>query len=210
MRWRSQQNEHKPVSQRLELAHPPKEPLYAEKAICAVGSPERESGAEASVPPAPRSESESRQSELTVFGRSASETVERDGGGRVGTIRILVESVIHGTVLVGSSRQPFLDAVRVLIASGYDPHCWLEAWRPGATVFALRGHLRIAAGLTVDETKTAFAKWKAFSSSAVASHSGYSEVPATTPAAAPSAHLQPPPDQPFSGTGIERKAALTR
>ena len=137
----------------------------------------------------------------------------------MGTIRILVESVdrrgrssaslLDGTVLVGC-RQPFLDAARVLIASGYDPHCWLEAWRPGATVFALRGHLRIAVGLTLDETKTAFAKWKAFSSSAVASHSGYSEVPATTPAAAPSAHLQPPPDQPFSGTGIERKAALTR
>ena len=134
--------------------------------------------------PDPLAESKSRQLELTG-------SVEPDGRGRVGTIRILVESVDRrgrssaslpedGTILVGSSRQPFLDAARVLIASGYDPDSWLESWRPGATAFALRGRLKIAAALTVDETKTAFAKWKAFSSSAVLSSSDYSEVPAIT------------------------------
>jgi hypothetical protein len=87
-----------------------------------------------------------------------------------------------------------LDAARVLIASGYDPDSWLESWRPGATAFALRGRLRIAAGLTVDETKTAFAKWKAFSSSAVSSSSDYS-VPAITLALGIDELPEPLPDQ---------------
>ena len=92
-------------------------------------------------------------------------------------------------------RQPFLDAARVLIAAGYDPDNWLEGWRPGATAFALRARLGIAAGLTVDETKTVFAKWKPFSLSAVASSIDHSEIPATTLAAAPSALLQPQLEQ---------------
>jgi hypothetical protein len=105
-------------------------------------------------------------------------------------------SLPEGLVLVDSSRQPFLDAARVLIAAGYDPDSWLEGWRPGATAFALRARLGIAAGLTVDETKTGFAKWKPFSSSAVASSIDHSEIPATTLAAAPSALLQPPLTEP--------------
>ena len=104
-------------------------------------------------------------------------------------------SLLDGTILVGSSRQPFLDAARILIAAGYDPDSWLEGWRPGATAFALRARLGIAAGLTVDETKTVFAKWKPFSSSAVASSIDHSEIPATTLAAAPSALLQPQHEQ---------------
>ena len=56
------------------------------------------------------------------------------------TIKIVLEAINRrgrssaslpdGTVLVGSSRQPFLDAARVLIAAGYDPDSWLEGWRP--------------------------------------------------------------------------------
>jgi hypothetical protein len=84
--------------------------------------------------PDPLAESKSRQLELTG-------SVEPDGRGRVGTIRILVESVDRrgrssaslpdGTILVGSSRQPFLGAARVLIASGYVS--WLESCRPGGS-----------------------------------------------------------------------------
>jgi hypothetical protein len=157
----------------------------------------------ASATPTAPSGAESCQSELTVFHRSASEIVQPDGRGRVGTIRILVEnadrrgrssaSLPDGTILVGSSRQPFLDAARVLVASGYDPDSWLESWRPGASAYALRGRLGIAAGLTVDETKTAFSKWKAFSSSAVPSCIGYSEAPASNVAPGPSGLVQPPP-----------------
>src|SRR5712672_2027465 len=135
------------------------------------------------------------------------------------TIKIVLEAVNRrgrssaslpdGTVLVGSSRQPFLDAARVLIAAGYDPDSWLEGWRPGATAFALRARLGIAAGLTVDETRTVFAKWKPFSSSAVASSIDHSEIPATTLAAAPPALLQPPPEKPseITSLAVDRGAA---
>ena len=54
---------------------------------------------------------------------------------------------------------------------------------------------RLAAALTVDETKKAFAKWKAFSLSAVPSSSDYSEVPAITLAPGIDDLLQPLPDQ---------------
>ena len=91
-------------------------------------------------------------------------------------------SLSDGTELVASSRQPFLDAARVLIASGYDPDSWLEGWRPGATAFALRGKLGIAAGLTVDETRTVFARWKPFSRSAVSASIRHSDGAAITPA----------------------------
>jgi len=50
---------------------------------------------------------------------------------------------------------------------------------------------RLAAALTVDETKKAFAKWKAFSLSAVPSSSDYSEVPAITLAPGIDELLQP-------------------
>ena len=103
----------------------------------------------ASVPPNPLLGSDHRQLELTG-------SVDSAGRGRVGTIRILVEGVDRrghasaslpdGTVLVAFSRQPFLDAARVLIRAGYDADSWLEAWWPHSTAFALRGRLRIAAG----------------------------------------------------------------
>jgi hypothetical protein len=53
----------------------------------------------------------------------------------------------------------------------------------------------MAAELTVDETRTVFALWKAFSASAVASSIDYSEDTATTLTAATSALLQPPLEQ---------------
>lgn len=54
---------------------------------------------------------------------------------------------------------------------------------------------RLAAALTVDETKKAFAKWKAFSLSAVPSSSDYSEVPAITLALGIDELPQPSSDQ---------------
>src|SRR5258707_4965341 len=158
----SQQNEHKSASQRLELAHPPKEPIYAKKAICAPGSPGQQAAVEASLLFAPLAKSD--ELEPALIRSSLPETVKRDGQGRIGTIRIILESVNRrgrssaslpdGTVIVRSSRQAFLDAARVLVAAGHDPDSWLEGWRPGATAFALRARLGIAAGLTVDETRT--------------------------------------------------------
>jgi hypothetical protein len=128
-------------------------------------------------------------------------STQRNNPRVAGTINILLEpinqrgrsraSLPDKTVLVASSRQPFLDAARVLIAAGYDPGCWLEGWRVGATAFALRARLGIAAGLTVDETRTVFAPWKPFSPSAVSSSIRHSDEAATTLADAPSALLQP-------------------
>jgi hypothetical protein len=87
------------------------------------------------------------------------EPVDRHGRSRA--------SLPDGTILVESSRQPFLEAARVLMAAGHSPDSWLEGWRPGSSTWALRARLGIAAGLTVDESKTVFAKWKPFSRSAV-------------------------------------------
>jgi len=64
--------------------------------------------------------------------------------------------------------------------------------------------LRLAAAPTVDETKTAFAKWKAFSLSAVPSSSDYSEVPAITDEL-----LQPLPDQSLD-TSADRLPSVGR
>jgi hypothetical protein len=113
-------------------------------------------------------------------------------------------SLPDGTVIVGSSRQPFLGAARVLMAMGYSPDRWLEGWGPVATAFALRARLGIAAGLTVDETRTVFAPWKPFSLSAVSSSIRHSEEAASTLAPAPSALLLAPASTAITKTGGDR------
>ena len=65
------------------------------------------------------------------------------------------------------SRQPFLDSARKLIARGHDPQTMLVMRWAGAKDWALRGSLGAAAKLTVDEHNGTFAKWKAYSRSAV-------------------------------------------
>lgn len=163
--WRSQQNEHKSAYQLVKLAHLPKELLCAKKAIFEVGSPEKQNAPGASDPSALQC-TQVRAQGAEAFPNpalgSSTGPIERDDKAAVGTIKIILvpvnrrsrscASLRDGTLLVGSSRRPFLDAARVLIAAG--------GWRPGATAFALRARLGIAAGLTVDETKTVFAKWK--------------------------------------------------
>jgi hypothetical protein len=56
-----------------------------------------------------------------------------------------------GELLVASSRQPFLDAARVLIAKGYDPAAILEMKHEGNDIVTLRGPLLKAARLSVEE-----------------------------------------------------------
>jgi hypothetical protein len=71
-------------------------------------------------------------------------------------------SLPDGTALVRSSRQPFLDAARVLVASGFDADSRLEGWWPEATTFALRARLCVAARLRVLEKsgeKPRFSLW---------------------------------------------------
>jgi hypothetical protein len=65
-----------------------------------------------------------------------------------------------------TSRQPFLDAARALIALGCQPNAILVMRHSGSSVEAIRASLQVAARLTVDECNgTRFARWKAFSNS---------------------------------------------
>jgi hypothetical protein len=66
-----------------------------------------------------------------------------------------------------TSRQPFLDAARVLVSQGYHPNTILIMRHAGSSVEALRASLQLAARLTVDEFNgTRFARWKSFLNSA--------------------------------------------
>ena len=65
------------------------------------------------------------------------------------------------------SRQPFLDSARKLLARGHDRRTMLVMRWAGAKDWALRGSLKVAAKLTVDEHNGTFAKWKPYSRSAV-------------------------------------------
>jgi len=73
----------------------------------------------------------------------------------------------------------------------------IELWRPGAPQFAMCAVLGVAARLTGDETRTVFARWKPFSSSAVASPARPGPVAATILATSLSRHLPTgPPNDP--------------
>ena len=67
---------------------------------------------------------------------------------------------VGGRVLVRSSRQPFLDAARVLVGEGHDPGMVISMRHGGSAVDALRAKLGVAARLTVNEPATRFARWK--------------------------------------------------
>jgi hypothetical protein len=68
-----------------------------------------------------------------------------------------------------TSRQPFFDSARKLIARGHGPQTMLIMRWQGAEGWALRGPLGVAAKLTLDEHNGSFAKWKSLSRSAVPS-----------------------------------------
>ena len=72
----------------------------------------------------------------------------------------------------------------------------IELWRPGAPQFAMCAVLGVAARLTVDETRTVFARWKPFSSSAVASPARPGPVAATILATSLEAPTDGPPNDP--------------
>ena len=65
------------------------------------------------------------------------------------------------------SRQPFLDSARKLLGFGQQRRTLLVMQWTGSKGWALRAPLGVAAKLTVDEHNGTFAKWKAYSRSAV-------------------------------------------
>jgi hypothetical protein len=72
---------------------------------------------------------------------------------------------LDGCVIVASSRTPFVDAARVLIARGHDPNVLLAMQRVGDDAFALRAALGIAARLAVlenDRHAPKFIRWEAY------------------------------------------------
>jgi hypothetical protein len=68
--------------------------------------------------------------------------------------------VRHRDVLLCRTAQPLLDGARRLLAEGCDPSARLVMRREGSELDALRTRVGVAAGLTVDETNTRFARWK--------------------------------------------------
>jgi hypothetical protein len=72
----------------------------------------------------------------------------------------LFEASLAGRVL-GVSRQPLLDAARVLLAEGHDPHTILAMRHAGSDTIALSAKLGAAAKLTVDEGSPYFRAWRA-------------------------------------------------
>jgi hypothetical protein len=58
---------------------------------------------------------------------------------------------LNGAVLVRASRQPFLDAARVLIAANYDPGTVMVMRHAGSDIDALRAPIGTAATLAVRE-----------------------------------------------------------
>jgi hypothetical protein len=79
---------------------------------------------------------------------------------------------IDGRAFLCTSRQPFLEAARALIAMGFRPDVVLVMRHAGSRVVALRASIGVAARLTIDEHNgTRFAPWKPFSGLAGSSES---------------------------------------
>jgi hypothetical protein len=70
------------------------------------------------------------------------------------------------------SRQPLLDCARLFLSLGANPRATIAMRRRGKDRDDLYGPIAVAAKLTVDETKTIFAKWKPFPQSAAQPESG--------------------------------------
>jgi hypothetical protein len=69
------------------------------------------------------------------------------------------------------SRQPLLDAARLLLALGCNPKAIIAQRRIGSNKDDLWAPLGVAAQYTVDEYRTIFARWKPFPQSAVSPRS---------------------------------------
>ena len=81
-----------------------------------------------------------------------------------------------------TSRQPFLDAARVLLSEGLAPETTLVMRWAASGTESLRAPVRVAAKLTVkepDRGRAYFAKWEPFAASPVAPPIASNDSPAT-------------------------------
>jgi hypothetical protein len=61
-------------------------------------------------------------------------------------------ATLDGKSIVRPTRQPFLDAARVLLALGHDPATLIEASHRGSAIVAMRSTIGEAAKWTVEES----------------------------------------------------------
>ena len=82
------------------------------------------------------------------------------------------DAVVDGELVVQSSKQPFLDAARVLLSRNIDSNSVLRVRHAGSSVNALIAKIGVAGKLTVaedDRGPPRFRSWKPFPSREVAS-----------------------------------------
>jgi hypothetical protein len=65
-----------------------------------------------------------------------------------------------GERLLCTSRQPFLDSARVLVAEGLDPDSTITMRHAGSATVALTARLGVAARLQVNEDGPRFGAWR--------------------------------------------------
>jgi hypothetical protein len=95
--------------------------------------------------------------------------------------RRVVARLAKNTRILCTSRTPFTDTARALFREGVDPKLVLSSRNAGQDYDSLRSTVGRAAKLTVDETRTAFAPWKPFPSSAVSPSIRHPAEAAITP-----------------------------
>lgn len=86
-------------------------------------------------------------------------------------------------LLVKASRQPMLDAARILLSEDYSPEDMIEMRRANRDTLDLRSRIGAAAKLTVaecDRDPPRFRRWKAFQGREGRSYSDYSARQAIT------------------------------
>jgi hypothetical protein len=94
--------------------------------------------------------------------------------------------------ILSKSRPPFTDAARSSLRESVDPKTILISRKAGLDYDSLRSTVGAAAKITVDESKTRFARWKSLSLSAVSPRMRFPNAVATPVASDAGETLQPP------------------
>jgi hypothetical protein len=87
------------------------------------------------------------------------------------------DAFVAGALIVAGSRQPFLDACRVLAAEGVPANTVVTMKHAGSVTACLRGQIGVATGLSVDEARPRFVPWRGDRAPpARKNHPAYAEV----------------------------------
>jgi hypothetical protein len=105
---------------------------------------------------------------------------------------LFVARLAENSRILCKSRTPFTDAARVLLREGVDPKTILISRKAGQDYDSLRSTVGAAAKITVDESKTRFARWKPLSQSAASPRMRFPNAVATPVAPDAGDAPQPP------------------